>query len=106
DSGIRRAPSALTEDVSAARELHGVPHDEKESSEAESAGDSELVLHPLCLGFAQCAPPLVRAFKDFHAQERDVVMTGWNGELRHGGPQPGKGEVGIDGAPLRRVPSF
>src|SRR5687768_17832470 len=80
DRRVGGAAAALGEDAKPAGELHRVPHDEKESGEAELPDDRELVLELLRLRLGELAPPaLVRARVRLLAEIRVVVVP-----LRHG----------------------
>jgi hypothetical protein len=84
----------------AAGEVNCVPHHQKESRETKAADDAELVLDLLYLRVGELAPSLVRALIYFLAKESGVAVTLGNGELRQGGPQPGKIEVALPGNPI------
>ena len=91
--GVRSAAPTLAKNSFLLREVHRVPHHEKESGEAKIADDLQLVLELRPLLLVDLAPALTSALEDFLAQESVVVVTGGNGKLRQRRPHPGKIEI-------------
>ena len=82
DRGVGGAATPLAEDSLLAREIHRVPHHEKESGEAEVADDSQLVLQLLGLLVVDLSPTLARAGEHSVAKEGVVGESRGNRKLR------------------------
>jgi hypothetical protein len=73
DRRVGRAAPSLAEDAFAAREAHGVGHDEEEAGELEIGDELELVLDLLPLARRRFAPPLAHPF--FRPAPQGVVVV-------------------------------
>src|SRR5690606_27353459 len=85
---VRRAAAPLAENAARAREADRVPHHEEEPRKDEIADDAQLVLDLHALPRVRLAPTLSCTCQGTFREERVVIVTVGNVELRQRRAQP------------------